>query len=116
MESGAFVLQCTAIISQKGIDTLQIAPGHPFSVPGGGKSAVFGPDGRRLSEPVDDTTEKIIYADLDMSDLIKVRMFADCMGHYSRPDLLWLGVAKGVRPLVRYSNDELVQRTVESSK
>lgn len=101
IESGAFVLHCTAVITQKGIDTLQTMPGAPMSTPGGGSSAIFGPDGRRLTDPLEETTEAVIYADLDMDDLVRVRMFTDCMGHYSRPDLLWLGVAKGVKAHVR---------------
>jgi len=105
IESGTFVLHCTALISQKGIDALQTIPGAPMSAPGGGSSAVFGPDGRRLTEPVDETKETIIYADLDMDDLIKARMFTDCIGHYSRPDLLWLGVSKGVKSHVRGEDD-----------
>lgn len=110
IESGAFVLHCTAVITQKGIDILQTTPGAPMSTPGGGSSVVFGPDGRRLTEPVDETTETIIYADLDMDDLIKVRMFTDCMGHYSRPDLMWLGVSKSIRPHVRSEDDGDLQK------
>lgn len=101
IESGAFVLHGTALITEKGIKALGTAGGALMSTPGGGSSAIFGPDGRRLSEPVDETTETIIYADLDMDQLIKVKMFADCTGHYSRPDLLWLGVNEEVKLVVR---------------
>ncbi|KAH7001039.1 carbon-nitrogen hydrolase [Ilyonectria destructans] len=101
IESGAFVLHSTALITEKGIKALGTAGGALMSTPGGGSSAVFGPDGRRLSEPVDETTETIIYADLDMDQLVKVKMFADCTGHYSRPDLLWLGVNEEVKLVVR---------------
>lgn len=89
---------------------MQTSPGALTSILGGGSSAVFGPDGRRLTEPVDETTETIIYADLDMDDLIKVRMFNDCMGHYSRPDLLWLGVSKGIKGHVRSQGDTDLER------
>ncbi|KAF7550244.1 hypothetical protein G7Z17_g5868 [Cylindrodendrum hubeiense] len=98
---GTFVLHSTAVITEKGIKALGTADGALMSSPGGGSSAVFGPDGRRLSEPVEETTETIIYADLDMDQLIKVKMFADCTGHYSRPDLLWLGVNEDVKLVVR---------------
>jgi nitrilase len=102
------VIHCTALMTEKGITALQTAGGPIMSTPGGGSSAVFGPDGRRLTDPVDQTTETIIYADLNMDDLVKVRMFADCTGHYSRPDLLWLGVSKGVKPIIRYNGDRIV--------
>lgn len=66
--------------------------GALFNAPGGGCSAVFGPDGRRLTEAVDATTEEILFADLDMDLILAARCFVDACGHYSRPDLLWLGV------------------------
>lgn len=60
--------------------------------PGGGSSAIFGPDGRKLSEDIPETEEGILYADLDLDDVIKAKSFIDICGHYSRPDMLWLGV------------------------
>jgi len=68
------------------------ASGVLFNTPGGGCSAVFGPDGRRLTEEIAATTEDILYADLDMDLILAARCFVDACGHYSRPDLLWLGV------------------------
>ncbi|ODA81260.1 hypothetical protein RJ55_04224 [Drechmeria coniospora] len=92
IESATFVRHSTAVISAKGVETLGTEQGFFMSFAGGGGSAIFGPDGSRLSDPVDDTMETILYADLDLDQLLHVRMFADCIGHYSRPDLLWLGV------------------------
>lgn len=68
------------------------ASGALFNAPGGGCSAVFGPDGRRLTKEIDATTEEMLYADLDMDLILAARCFVDACGHYSRPDLLWLGV------------------------
>jgi nitrilase len=62
-----------------------------MSTPGGGASSVFGPDGRQLVEPLDPTTEGIVYADINTDQAIFARSFLDVCGHYSRPDLLWLG-------------------------
>lgn len=53
------------------MDAMQMAGGAIVSSPGGGNSAIFGPDGRCLSEFVNATTETIIYADLDMDDLLR---------------------------------------------
>jgi predicted amidohydrolase len=96
VEGGAYVLHCTAVCTQKGIDALNTKGGLLFQEPGGGQSAVIGPDGRRLTEPLKEGAvgEGIIYADLDLSRGVTNRSFIDVVGHYSRPDLLWLGVDK----------------------
>ncbi|CAK5265640.1 unnamed protein product [Mycena citricolor] len=97
IEAGCFVLHCTALTSDKSIAAHNNAGGAIMAQPGGGSSAVFGPDGRRLSEPLDEHTEGIVYADLDMDAILRVKMFADCTGHYSRPDLLRLMADKEVK-------------------
>ena len=62
-----------------------------MNTPGGGASAVIGPDGRVLSEPLESKAEGLVIADIDPSMAIMARSFLDICGHYSRPDLLWLG-------------------------
>lgn len=63
-----------------------------FGLVGGGHSAVYAPDGRRLTKPLPVDQEGFVYAELQMDMLISLRHFADPVGHYSRPELLWLGV------------------------
>lgn len=99
MESQAFVLHTTAVISQRGIDETRSGP-LLFATPGGGCSAVFGPDGRQLTENLPPTEEGIVYADLDKTLILASRCFADACGHYSRPDLLSLTVNGKARGLV----------------
>jgi nitrilase len=65
-----------------------------MSRPGGGSSAIFGPDGRQLSEDMPETEEGIIYANVNLDAILGAKSFLDIVGHYSRPDLLWLGVDK----------------------
>jgi nitrilase len=43
--------------------------------------------------------EGIIYADIDFDQAIFARSFLDVCGHYSRPDLLWLGADTRERKL-----------------
>lgn len=89
--------------------------GALMSSSGGGSSAVFGPDGRRLTEPVDSTTETIIYADLDMDQIIATKMFADATGHYSRPDLMTLNVVRKVKKMVQADDEVPIVTTVEEA-
>ncbi|KAK7423529.1 Carbon-nitrogen hydrolase [Neonectria punicea] len=91
IESASFVLHATAVISEGSIDFLKTA-GNMFGTPGGGSSAIFGPDGRKLSKDLAETEEGLIYATLDLHEIHKVKGFVDVCGHYSRPDVLWLGV------------------------
>lgn len=101
IEASAFVLHCTAVLTEKA-SQLNGTVGSPMmSSPGGGCSVVFGPDGRRLTDPLGTDEEGIVYADLQMDEITRIRMFAHCTGHYSRPDLLWLGADRGVKELVR---------------
>jgi nitrilase len=71
--------------------------GAIMNSPGGGSSAIFGPDGRKLSQDLPESEEGIIYADLDFDQVLKAKSFIDVCGHYSRPDMLWLGVDDGTK-------------------
>ena len=51
-----------------------------------GGSAIFAPDGRYLAGPCWDE-ETILYADLDLTEIIKESMALDVTGHYARPDV-----------------------------
>lgn len=100
IESQAFVLHTTAVISQTGIYRI-LQPGSLMSSPGGGKSAIFAPDGRKLSTDLPGTEEGVIYATLGLDSILKSRAFIDVCGHYSRVDLLWLGVDRDFKKCVR---------------
>lgn len=51
-----------------------------------GGSAVYGPDGSTLVEPVFDD-EAILYSDLDVEQIARESMTLDSSGHYARPDV-----------------------------
>jgi nitrilase len=63
-----------------------------MNTPGGGFSCVIGPDGRLVSEfKLKPDQEGLVIAEIDPSMSIMAKSFLDICGHYSRPDLLWLG-------------------------
>ena len=70
---------------------------HPGQWVMRGGSAIVGPDGRYLVEPVYDEP-RLIVADLDLARLPEERMSLDVAGHYHRPDVLRLDVTRGRRP------------------
>jgi len=58
-----------------------------------GGSAIIAPDGRYVVEPVFDV-EKLIIADLDLSEIDQEKMTLDVSGHYSRPDVFNFSIKK----------------------
>jgi hypothetical protein len=91
--------------------------------PSVGSSTIIGPDGRLL-RPKEHPNEQLIIADLDLSQIVKTKTFADASGHCkffqlttvkrlgkvglmggvdSRPDLLWLGADPKLKSVVRIS-------------
>lgn len=90
IESQAFVFYTVAVLGQSGIDRMNTSGGIIMNTPGVRSSAIFGPDGTKLSVDIPETEEGIIYADFDR--IIESRSFVDVCGHHSRLDLLWLGI------------------------
>jgi nitrilase len=115
MEASAFVLHCTSVMTRAGIDA-HSSEGTIMGVVGGGHSAIFAPDGRRLTKPIPADEEGFVYADLPMDMLVGCRHFADPVGHYSRPELLWLGVDKREKKCVRGEGNGAGEDGVNSSR
>jgi aliphatic nitrilase len=57
---------------------------------GGGFAMIYGPDGRPLCEPIPETEEGLLYADVDLGSISLAKAAYDPAGHYSRPDVLRL--------------------------
>jgi nitrilase len=99
-EGRCFVLVAGGLLRPEGLPP-ELEP-HPDRLPGAdgwllrGGSAVIGPDGRYLVEPVFDR-EEILEAELDLGEVTEQKMNLDVAGHFSRPDLLRLEVRRGSR-------------------
>jgi len=104
MEAQSFVIHTTAVLSQAGIARMGTEGSLLMGRPGGGGAAIFGPDGTKFSQDLSDTEEGIVYADLDLDAIVHAKSFVDLSGHYSRPDLLWLGVDNRTKECVRLAN------------
>lgn len=51
-----------------------------------GNSCIIAPNGKLLAGPLE-AKEGILYADLNLNDIIKAKRMFDVVGHYSRPDV-----------------------------
>ncbi|KAK3714675.1 hypothetical protein LTR37_007655 [Vermiconidia calcicola] len=100
IESQSFVLHCTGVLTEGGIELMKTAGGPIMGSPNVGSSAVIAPDGRILSAS-ETANEQLVIADLDLKLVTKAKTFADASGHYSRPDMLWLGADERVKTVVR---------------
>lgn len=92
MQAQCFTIHSTAVISQPSIDKLGVDGTPLFNQPGGGNARIYGPDGRLLTIDLPPSEEGIVYADLDMSLIIKEKGFLDNCGHAGKPELLWVRV------------------------
>jgi len=51
-----------------------------------GNSCIIGPNGKILAGPLE-AEEGILYADIDLNEIIAAKRMFDAVGHYSRPDV-----------------------------
>jgi len=58
-----------------------------------GNSCIVAPSGKIIAGPLE-AEEGILYADIDLSDIISAKRLFDVVGHYSRPDVFDFKVKK----------------------
>ncbi|KAG7086258.1 hypothetical protein E1B28_002226 [Marasmius oreades] len=104
MEGPMFVISSTQMIRPENAGLCGIEGTALNPIKGGGFAAIYGPDGRQLTPQIEPGEERILYADIDLDDLLMAKLSVDPVGHYSRPDLLALHLptpAASLNPLVR---------------
>lgn len=90
-EGRCFVLAAGQVLHAEDLPTQLDCRPEPGSLVLRGGSAIIGPDGRYVVEPVFDR-EEILLATLDLGALDREAMTLDVTGHYDRPDVLALTV------------------------
>jgi len=89
LEGSCFVLAANSIITEDSLDAITMGNEDLRALvgPGGGAAAVYGPDGYRLTDPIDEHTDGLAIADIDLAMIEGAKVFADPAGHYFRPDV-----------------------------
>jgi nitrilase len=86
-----FVINVQSRVDEDVVNRLGLS-GQPDMIRvGGGWTAIVGPDGQIIAGPHRDN-EAIVYADIDLADIIPVKRACDSAGHYARPDVFSFGV------------------------
>jgi len=98
-EGQCFVVGACGMVSDEMMDMLVENDEHKKLISaGGGHAVIFGPDGRSLADKIPHDQEGLLIADLDMSEITIAKVFADPVGHYSRPDVTRLLLNRHPQP------------------
>lgn len=86
---GTFVINATGVVDQATIDAY--APSSEErafleKIQGYGYASIVAPTGRILTEPLG-KGEGIVYADVNLNDVLVPKLINDFAGHYNRPDV-----------------------------
>lgn len=115
LQGGCFVLTPSSIIREEDIDAITLGDeaARAMVQAGGGFAAVFGPDGYRLTDPLDEHEEGLAIADIDLSMIEGAKVFADPAGHYHRPDVARYVLGETAGPVE--ANPEIPAESAETS-
>lgn len=90
LEAKVFVVSSAEVLTQETMDALELdAEMRGRIKEWGGRSAIIGPRGQFLAGPAQEE-ETILYADIDLEQLIDARLWQDFTGHYNRFDVVSL--------------------------
>lgn len=105
-EGRCFVLGCNQFVTKdmypSDLETLEELDNQPDIICRGG-SVIVSPFGEILAGPLYDK-EGILYADLDLTEIVKAKVDFDAVGHYARPDIFQLYVNSDPHPPVTFES------------
>lgn len=88
-EGGVFVISCCSAIHMNDVpDRYEFKQGYPEGREwiNSGRSCIVNPKGKIIAGPIENK-EQIIYADIDINQVIAAKRMFDVTGHYARPDV-----------------------------
>lgn len=98
-EGQCFVVGACGMVSDEMMDIMVESDEHKELLSaGGGHAVIFGPDGKSLVDKIPHDQEGLLIADLDINSITIAKVFADPVGHYSRPDVTRLLLNKHPQP------------------
>ncbi len=91
-EGQMFVISSAAMFTQDMADVLEVGAEVRAKFDSwGGKSVIVGPRGQYLAGPAEEG-ETIVYADIDLEQILEARLNTDYTGHYNRFDVVSLNL------------------------
>lgn len=103
IEGQCFVLCATQVIGKSAHEAYCDSDEARENLPlGGGWARIYGPDGAELAKPLAEDAEGILYAQMDLSEILHAKRGIDPVGHSARPDVLSLAFDARNQTPVRY--------------
>lgn len=113
LEGQCFVLAPCGVFSQEMYDMLVTSDEQAALINvGGGFAQIYAPDGSPMCEPLPETEEGLLFADIDLGAIAVAKSFADPVGHYSRPDVTRLLLNRSAQPQVENFNLDVMEEVV----
>ena len=114
VEGQCYVLAPCGVVSQAMYDLLVDNDDQAGLISvGGGFAQIYAPDGSPLCDPLADTEEGLLLAELDLGAIAVAKSFADPVGHYARPDVTRLLLNRRPQPRVEEFTPELAEAAAE---